>query len=109
VPTSAPVAPSDPVAFIRNYYGLLPGNPDAALQLLGPQAQERSKGRSSYEGFWATVATVSLQNTRQTGENTVETTVLFTLRDGTTSNEAYRFVLGNGPDGQTIMESFSGP
>jgi hypothetical protein len=106
-PTSAPAAPSDAVAFIQNYYGLLPGDTDTAWQLLGPDAQSRSGGQSGYDAFWADVATVSLQNVRQTGDNTVEGTVVFTRRDGGTSSEPYRFVIGTGPDGQTIMQSFS--
>jgi eukaryotic-like serine/threonine-protein kinase len=32
---------------------------------------------------------------------------VFTRRDGGTSSEPYRFVIGTGSDGQTIMQSFS--
>jgi serine/threonine protein kinase len=107
-PTSAPVPPSDPVAFIQNYYGLLPGDTDTAWQLLGPEAQSRSGGqKSGYDRFWAEIATVGVQNLRQTSDDTVEGTVVFTRRDGRTSSEPYRFVIGTGSDGQTIMESFS--
>jgi hypothetical protein len=48
-----------------------------------------------------------VQNVRQTGQNTVEGTVVFTRRDGGSSSEPYRFVLGTDSDGDTIMESFS--
>ena len=106
-PTSAPVPPSDPVAFVQNYYDLLPGDTDSAWQLLGPEAQSQSGSQSGYDRFWADMATVSLQNVRQTGEDTVEGTVVFTRRDGNTSTEPYRFVLGTGSDGQTVIESFS--
>jgi hypothetical protein len=106
-PTSTPAAPGDVVAFVQNYYGLLPGDTDAAWQLLSPEAQRVSGGRDSYDGFWATVESVSLQNVRQTGENTVEGTVVFDLRNGGTAREPHRFVMGTGPDGQTIMQSFS--
>jgi eukaryotic-like serine/threonine-protein kinase len=106
-PTSAPVPPSDPVAFVQNYYGLLPGDTDSAWQLLGPEAQSQSGSQSGYDRFWSEMATVSLQNVRQTGDDTVEGTVVFTRRDGNTSTEPYRFVLGTGSDGQTIIESFS--
>jgi serine/threonine protein kinase len=106
-PTSAPAAPSDAVAFVQNYYGLLPGDTDSAWQLLGPEAQGQSQGRDGYESFWAQFRSVNLQNIRQTGDDTVEATVVFTRQDGSTSNEPYRFVLGTGSDGQTIMESFS--
>jgi eukaryotic-like serine/threonine-protein kinase len=32
---------------------------------------------------------------------------VFSRRDGSTSSEPYRFVMGTGSEGQTIMESFS--
>jgi eukaryotic-like serine/threonine-protein kinase len=106
-PPSALVPPSDGVAFVQNYYGLLPGDTDSAWQLLGPNAQSQSGDQSDYDAFWAEVATVSLQNVRQTGTDTVEGTVVFTRRNGSTSSEPYRFVLGTGSGGQTIMQSFS--
>lgn len=106
-PTSAPVPASGAVAFVQSYYGLLPGDTDSAWQLLGPEAQSASGGQGSYDAFWAEVATVSLQNARQTGDATVEGTVVFTRRDGNTSSEPYRFVIGTGSDGQTLMQSFS--
>jgi eukaryotic-like serine/threonine-protein kinase len=106
-PTSAPVPASDAAAFVQNYYGLLPDDTDAAWRLLGPEAQSRSGGESGYDSFWAEVASVSLQNVRQTGDGTVEGTVVFTRRDGGTSSEPYRFVVGTGPEGQTIIQSFS--
>jgi hypothetical protein len=66
-----------------------------------------SGGRDGYDRFWAEMASVRLQNARQTADDTVEGTVVFTRRDGGTSSEPYRFVMGTGSDGQTIMESFS--
>ncbi len=107
-PTTAP-ASTDAIAFIQNYYGLLPGNPGTAWQLLSPEAQSASGtgGQAGYERFWGEMASVSLQNVRQTGENTVEGTVVFTRRDGGTSSEPYRFVTGTGSDGQPIIQSFS--
>jgi eukaryotic-like serine/threonine-protein kinase len=107
--TTTPAAPgdTDPVAFIQGYYGLLPGNTDAAWQLLGPEAQSRSGGQAGYESFYGSMESVSLQNVRQTGDNTVEATVVFTRRNGSTTNEPYRFTLGTGENGQTIVQSFS--
>jgi eukaryotic-like serine/threonine-protein kinase len=106
-PSNAPAAPTDAVAFVQNYYGLLPGNTDAAWQLLGAQAQSQSGGKGGYDSFWADMRSVSLQNVRRIGENTVQGTVIFTRRDGSTTSEPYRFVMGTGSDGQTIMQSFS--
>ncbi|WP_219415972.1 serine/threonine-protein kinase [Pseudonocardia nigra] len=110
-PTSAPPPPpppaTDPVAFVQNYYGLLPGNTDAAFALLSPSAQAASGGRSGFENFYGGMESVSLQNVRQTGENTVEATVVFDRREGDTTNEPYEFVVGTGSDGEPILQSFS--
>jgi hypothetical protein len=105
VPAPAPAA-TDPVTFIQNYYGLLPGNTDAAFALLSPAAQAESGGRAGFESFYADIRSVALQNVRETGENTVDATVVFTEQDGSTSSEPYRFVMGTGEDNQTIMQSF---
>jgi serine/threonine protein kinase len=107
--TTPTAAPSDPVAFVLSYYALLPGNTDAAWALLGSEAQRESGagGKGSYDSFWADMRSVSLQDVRQTGENTVEGTVVFNRQDGSTSSEPYRFVVGTGSDGQMIIQSFS--
>jgi hypothetical protein len=97
----------EPVSVLQNYYGLLPDDTDSAWQLLGPEAQSQSGGQSGYARFWAEMAAVSLQNVRQTSDDTVEGTVVYTRRDGGTSSEPYRFVLYTGSDGQTIIQSFS--
>jgi eukaryotic-like serine/threonine-protein kinase len=108
--TTPPAAPADdPVAFVQSYYALLPGNTDAAWAMLSSEAQRASGagGKDSYDSFWATMRSVSLQDVRQTGENTVEGTVVFNNQNGSTSSEPYRFVVGTGSDGQTIIQSFS--
>ncbi|OLT02858.1 serine/threonine protein kinase [Pseudonocardia sp. CNS-004] len=105
--TPAPTPATGAVAFVQSYYGLLPGDTESAWRLLSPEAQGVSGGRDGYDRFWAEMASVRLQNARQTADDTVEGTVVFTRRDGGTSSEPYRFVMGTGSDGQTIMESFS--
>jgi hypothetical protein len=86
-PKPTPSVADDPVTVVQNYYGLLPGDTDSAWQLLGPQAQSQVGGPSGYNAFWAEVATVSVQNLRQTGDDTVEGTVVFARGDGGTSSE----------------------
>ncbi len=102
-----PAAGTDPVAFVQNYYALLPGNTEAAFALLGAQAQAASGGRAGFDGFYGGLQSVSLQNLRRTGDNTAEATVVFVRRDGRSSSEPYRFVMSTGPDNRTVMESFS--
>ncbi len=105
-PPPAP-APADPVAFVQSYYALLPGNTEAAFAMLGNAAQAASGGRGGFDRFYGGMQAVSLQNLRQTGANTAEATVVFVRRDGRSSSEPYRFAMSTGPDGRTIMESFS--
>ena len=109
-PTPKPdggAVPSDPAAFVRNYYSLLPDNTDAAFALLGPAAQSASGGRSGYDRFYASLQSVSAQDVRQTGDNTVQATIVFVENNGTTTREPYRFVVGTDDDGNTIIQSFS--
>ncbi|GAA1306608.1 serine/threonine-protein kinase [Pseudonocardia xinjiangensis] len=104
-PNQAP--PSDPVGFVQTYYSLLPGNTDAAWAMLSPRAQQESNGRATFDGFYATVQSVTVRNARQTGSNTVQADLAFVNKNGSSSNELYRFVLGTDADGRTTIESFS--
>jgi hypothetical protein len=101
----APTA-TEAVAFVQSYYGLLPGNTSAAWDRLGPAAQARSGGRGSFDRFYAGLRSVTLENARPAGGNTVAGTILFVRNDGTTTRESYRFVVGNS-GGRQVIESFS--
>jgi eukaryotic-like serine/threonine-protein kinase len=101
---SSPV--TDPVGFVQGYYGLLPGNTDAAWALLGPTAQSQSGGRSAYDSFWSGQSRVWAENLRVVGGNTVTATIVFTDNNGSVKRDPYRFVLAN-QDGQQVIQSFS--
>ncbi len=100
--TSSPPPAADGAALVRNYYGLLPGNTDAAWQLLGPAARSQSGGRGGFDRFYAGLRAVSADSVRSAGDNTVAATIVFVRNDGTTSRESYRFVVGDG-----VIQSFS--
>jgi hypothetical protein len=100
---SAPV--TDPVGFVQSFYGLLPGNTDAAWALLGPSAQSASGGRSGFDSFYAGIERVWAENLRVSG-NTVTATIVFTPKDGPVTRESYTFVLGV-QDGRQVIESFN--
>jgi hypothetical protein len=100
-----PVGVQSPVAFIQGYYGLLPGNTDAAWALLGPTAQSQSGGRDGFNSFYGGLIRVWSENLRVTG-NTVSATIVFTDRSGRVTREPYQFVLGSS-DGRQVIESFS--
>jgi len=101
------VPSTDPVAFVRSYYALLPGDTDAAWPMLGPSAQRESDGRSAFDKFYAEMASVTLEDVKDEGDGVVRATVVFDGRDGSTSREPYRFVISRGADGGAIMQSFS--
>ncbi|MGH3616187.1 MAG: protein kinase domain-containing protein [Pseudonocardia sp.] len=104
-----PPAVSGPVAFVQRYYALLPEDTDTAFAMLSPAAQQASGGggKSSYDAFYARMESVSLEDVRAVGANTVEARVVFDERDGPTTAENYRFVMSTGTDGVMIMASFS--
>lgn len=105
--TAARAAQGDAVAFVQRYYGLLPGNVDAAFALLSPTAQEESGGIEGYRSFYAQLSAVAVESAQAVGGNTVQATIVFTRRDGTITREPYRFVVGTGSDGTMVLQSFS--
>ncbi|HEY0813792.1 MAG TPA: serine/threonine-protein kinase [Pseudonocardia sp.] len=110
-PPSATPSPAaggtDPVAFVQRYYALLPDHPDAAFAMLSPTAQSESGGHAGFANFYADMATVTLQDPRQTSDNTVSARVRFVRKSGVTTSEAYNFTMGTATDGTTVMQSFS--
>ena len=96
---------TDPVGFVQNYYGQLPGNTDAAWALLGPSAQSQSGGRGGFNRFYDGLSRVWAENLRVSG-NTVTATIVFTQKSGEVSRENYSFVVGT-QNGRQVIESFS--
>ena len=95
------------MTFVQRYYALLPGNTDAAFALLGPQARSQAGGAAGFTRFYTRMQSVTVHNLRLIGPNTVNGTVRFVRKDGTTSNEPYRFVMTTDGSRQMIMESFT--
>jgi eukaryotic-like serine/threonine-protein kinase len=90
---------------VRDYYGLLPGNPDAAWQRLTERAQGKSNdGLDGYRQFWSTVASVGVSDTFAEG-NRVSATLNYVRNDGGTSDEAYSFALVE-RNGQLMIDNF---
>jgi hypothetical protein len=101
-------APStDPVAFVRDYYALLPENTDAAWPLLSSAAKQASGGRGGFDRFYAGMESVTIEDVRDVGGGVVQATVVFDRRDGPTTREPYRFVITSDKDGGAIIQSFS--
>jgi eukaryotic-like serine/threonine-protein kinase len=105
--TTTPPASGEAVSFVQSYYALLPDDPDAAFALLSSQAQQASGGIDGYRGFYGGMSAVTVQNARETGQDQVSATIVFTRDDGSTSSEPYTFRVGTGEDGNRIIQSFS--
>jgi serine/threonine protein kinase len=102
--TPAGPAAADYEKAVRDYYGLLPGNPDAAWPLMTPNAQSRSGSQDNYRNFWNGIATVTV--TSATAQNNqVMTALQFVTKDGGTTNENYVIMLVN-QNGQLLIDNF---
>jgi serine/threonine protein kinase len=109
-PVSGQPTPAELEDLVTDYYKLLPGNPQAAWQMLGPQAQAVSGGYDRYQGFYDSLDAVSIvgQPYAAPGSSTVQATLQFLLKTGgPRSAERYSFVVGPGADGKLRIESFS--
>ena len=95
------------MTFVQRYYALLPGNTDAAYALLGPRARSQAGGAAGFTSFYARMQSVTVTTPVWSGNSTVNATVRFVQKDGTTSNEPYRFVMATDGSGKMIMESFA--
>jgi eukaryotic-like serine/threonine-protein kinase len=91
-PTVTPAA-SDPAQFITRYYALLPDHLDAAWQLLDVSYRAKVGGFGSFQGFYATIASVRVSAVTVDTSRTTTATLVFTRKDGTTSVEVYRFTI----------------
>jgi eukaryotic-like serine/threonine-protein kinase len=106
--TEAPAGPT-PAQFeqaVRDYYGLLPGQVDAAWARMTPAAQEKSGGVDTYRGFWATISSVQVVSAVASGtEPQVATALQFTTTDSRVTNENYVIMLLD-QNGQLMIDSF---
>ncbi len=91
-PTGATPA-SEPAAFVDGYYDTLPGDLDDGWAMLSSGYQQEV-GRSSYDGFWATIESVDAQDLETVrGGDAVEATIVFVNTDGETLTERHRLTL----------------
>ena len=105
--SAATLARTGAVAFVQRYYALLPGNTDAAFALLGPRARSQAGGATGFANFYARMQSVTLHDPRRIADGSVDATVRFVQKDGTTSSEPYRFVTTEDGSGKMMMESFT--
>jgi hypothetical protein len=79
-------------AFLQDYFDKVPGGTDQAWSEL-TSAYQQKIGRSSFNGFWRTIRSVSVSNVEPAGGNAVEATLTYHTSGGGTSTERHRIEL----------------
>ncbi|WP_018682779.1 serine/threonine-protein kinase [Actinokineospora enzanensis] len=90
---------------LRDYYALLPGNPQAAWTLLTDRAQSKSKGYESFSRFYDRLSEVQLVSAKATGDK-VNAQIKFTTKEGKSSLEPYSYAFVD-QDGQLKIDNFA--
>jgi serine/threonine protein kinase len=89
---------------VREYYGLLPGDPDAAWALMTQSGREKSGGKAAYKRFWNTVRSVDVLSLSSEG-NEVEATLKFVTKKNRQSAETYRLTVVQ-QDGELMIDDY---
>ena len=77
---------------MTNYYALLPGDTDAAWNLLTKHFQRTTAGgRETYDSYWGSVESVAATDARATGPDSAEALITYQYRDGRTATERVAF------------------
>ncbi|WP_193608866.1 serine/threonine-protein kinase [Nocardioides lijunqiniae] len=95
-----PPATSGATAFAQDYYGLLPGDTDAAWQRLAPSFQDEV-GRDSFDGFWAGIDSVAVDGAQEVEPGVVDVTLTYTT-DGASETEVRRLFVEESGGGLAI-------
>lgn len=74
-PTDAPA--EGPEQFIADYYASLPSDTRTAWSMLAPSYQDEAGSYEEYAGFWATIGSVSVDDTSTSGEDQVDVTLTY--------------------------------
>ena len=94
------------MAFITNYYSLVPGNLTAAWPQMTPAYQTNvARGFGNYQQFWNGIKQVSLSNVTAEGPSTVVATIHYVYKNGSTSDEVTTFGLVKDKDGNWKIDT----
>lgn len=77
--------------FVRSYFHDVTRDRDKTWQELTAKEQDAAGGRDGYEGFWSTIASVSVDELNADAtKGRADATLTYTRTDGTTSTERHR-------------------
>jgi len=93
-----------PEQAVRDYYGLLPGNCEAAWALMTSNAQQKSGGWDTYNQFWNGLSSVQVEQTSAQG-NQVTARIRYVSTGGSDSADTYRIMLVD-QSGQLMIDNF---
>ncbi len=103
VSSPRPLADAELLGVVGDYYGHLPGDPQAAYALHGPTL--RAQGESEFAGKWAEVRSVTVVSPpRVNGTDTVHVGIRLVLRSGATVTEYHQHGIGR-HDGAVVITS----
>jgi hypothetical protein len=91
---AAPVQGTDRALanFVKSYYSDVTRNRSSTWARLSPRMQAAAGGRSTYDGFWRTIARVRVNQTRaDAASKTAVASLTFIGKDGRRSTETHRF------------------
>ncbi|WP_370354853.1 protein kinase [Catenulispora sp. EB89] len=94
-PSTAPTDVATQLSqFVTNYYGLLPGNLNAAWpQMTAAYQTNVARGFGNYQSFWNGYQQVTISDVVATPPSTVVATIHYVSKDGTHSDERTSFGL----------------
>ncbi len=108
-PAPTSVAPIDGhaamVAAVRDYYGIVPGNPAAGWARLGPEQQRSSGGYTAYQGFWSTISAVQVTGATAVDDDTVRATLVFFPQGRAPVRETHDLGMVQGSGGAWLINS----
>lgn len=86
-------ASTDAEQFVDDYYAALPEDTRSGWSSLTPGYQDETGSYSDYRGFWRTISSVEVTDTRSAGADTVDVDLTYTKSDGSSEGETRRIYL----------------
>ena len=90
--------------FVRSYYGLLPGDTDAAWAKLGKSYQSAAGGRASFDSFWSSISSVEVGSVSERDSSSVSVALTYSFPNGSASSET-RWVQVGVDEGSLYIEN----
>ena len=102
-PTTKPSA--GPKGFTKSYFSTVPDDLDTGWSMLAPSFQAEL-GRGSYDGFWGSIDSVSLQSVEVVDDQTVQYQITYVGDDGTSQETK---ILTLEPNGDSYLITSDSP